>query len=149
MSFESTPLIMMSLVLPRFSVLETNISIICGSMPAFASFSRNRVATWKFIASLRSHFKSRSVHSKSRLFFNSKPCPKLGTPELREGASNGFSRLHVGQYTELGEDPKSYNTSFPSVSTRIQATRRGDLEEGTIVASLSMEQSTQERHPSE
>lgn len=66
--------------------------------------------------------------------------------DLGENASNGFSRLHVGQYADLGEEPKSYNTSFPSVDTRIQATARGDLEEGTIVESLSMEQSTQERH---
>lgn len=104
------------------------------------------MATSKFIVALRGYFKPRSLHSKSKLFSRSKPCPRLGTIDLGESASNGFSRLHVGQYAELGEEPKSYNIPFPSVDTRIQATARGDLEEGAIVESLSMEQSTQEKH---
>ena len=65
---------------------------------------------------------------------------------LEDNHSDPSSRLHVGQYSELHEGETASNFTFPGVCTKIHAAPSGDLEEGIIMKSLSLEQITDEEY---
>ena len=126
--------------------LETDISIICSSMPAFASFSRTYVAKSRHLASLRDRFASYLGASRTKLGSKSKSLPQLKRSHLRDGRSDTLARLHVGQYSELSGGANASRDTVPSVLTKIHATPFGDLEEGIIMESLTVEQSAHDNH---
>ena len=125
--------------------LETDISIICSSMPAFASFSRTYVAKSKHLASLRDRFTSYLGASKTKLVSKSKSLPQLKRSHLRDDHSDTLARLRVGQYSELTGGTNASRVTIPSVLTKIHATPFGDLEEGIIMESLTVEQSAHDK----
>ena len=123
-------------------MIETDVAIICSSMPAFASFSKTYMAKSRHIASLRNRFASYLGLSKTKLVSRAKPWTQLKRSQNRDDHSDTVSRLHEGPYSPLNEDKNGSKATVPSLSTKIHATPYGDLEEGVIMESLSLEQST-------
>ena len=123
-----------------------DVAIICSSMPAFASFSKTYMTKARYVVSLRDRFASYLTGSKTKLISKTKSLPQLKSSHRGDDYSDTISRLHVGQYTELNEGENASNITFPSVLTKIHAAPYGDLEEGIIMESLSVEQVTQVNH---
>ena len=126
--------------------LEIDVSIICSSMPAFASFSKTYVAKTRDVAYLRDRFASYLAGSKSKLVSKTMPFLRPKRSHLEDDQSDTISRLHVGQYSELHEGENTPKVTFPSVLTRIHAAPCRDLEEGIIMESLSLEQTTDRKY---
>ena len=124
-------------------MIEIDVSIICSSMPAFASLSRSYVTKSRNIASLRDRFASYLAVSKTKLGSGSKSIPHLKSSRSGEDHSDSVTQLHVGQYSSLKEGGNTSMAVFPSVLTKIRATSPGNLEEGIIMQSSSLEQLTQ------
>ncbi len=114
-------------------------------MPAFASFSRTYVAQSKYLASLRDRIASRLGASKTKLVSKPKSFARNKRSHPGGDHSDTFPHLYVGQYSELNDRPDASKVSLPSVLTKINAIAPGDLEEGIIPESLSVEQSTHEK----
>ena len=123
--------------------LEMDVSIICSSMPAFASFSKIYVAKARNVASLRDRFASYLPGSKTKLVVKTMPFPRSRTSHLH---SDTVSRSHGGQYSELNEGDNASNVTFPGAHTKIHAAPSGDLEEGINMESLSLEQTTDRKY---
>lgn len=81
-----------------------------------------------------------------KLVSKTKSFPRLKRSQLGDDRSDTFSRLHVGQYSELNKGANASKATFPSVLTKIHAAPYGDLEEGIIMESLSVEHSAHENH---
>ena len=108
-------------------------------MPAFASFSKTYVAKKRDVASLCDRFASYLAGSKTRLVCKTMPFLRAKRSHLEGSHSDTIARLHVGQYSELNEGENASKVTFPSVLTKIHAVPYGDLEEGIIMESLSLE----------
>ena len=91
---------------------------------------------------MASHF----AGSKTKLLSKAKPFPRSGRSHFGNKHTDSLSRLHVDQYSELNDSTNAPRAAFSSVHTRIHAPSHGDLEEGIIMKSLSVEQSAHERH---
>ena len=115
-------------------------------MPAFASFSKTHVAKAREVASLRDRFASSLAGSKTKLVSKTMPFLRAKRSHLEDDHSDLISRLHVGQYSELNEGENASKVTFPGVLTKIHAAPSGDLEEGIIMESLSLEQTTDRRY---
>ena len=115
-------------------------------MPAFASFSRTYVAKSKYLASLRDRFASYLGASRTKLVSKAKSLPQLKRSHLRDDRPDTFARLYVGQYSELTGGANASRVTLPSVLTKIHATPYGDLEEGIIMESMTVEQSAHDNH---
>ena len=126
------------------SIVETDVAIICSSMPAFASFSRAHLANSKYLSSLRSRIASRfgSSGSKSKLLSKSVSLPRFNLKRSADTPSNSFTRLRDGDDVELNPLTHTYKATVPSVQTEIHAAPHRDLEEGVVIKSLSVEHST-------
>ena len=122
-----------------------NVTIICSSMPAFAAISRT-VTKSKYLASLRDRFTSYLATSKPKRGSKSQSLARTKRLRLRDDRSETFARSYVGQYSELNDGPNASKAAFPSVLTRIHADAGGDLEEGIILESVSVEQTAHEQH---
>ena len=112
-------------------------------MPAFASFSRTHIAK-----ATRHRFTSYLAGSKTKLVSKAKPFPQSKRSHLEDDRSDTISRLHVGQYSQLSEGENASKVTFPGVLTKIHAAPYGDLEEGIIMESLSVEQTTDRNYVS-
>ena len=136
-------------------ILEADVAIICSSMPALASFSKPFVTKWRYIASLQDRIASYLAVSKTKLVA-SKTMSSSSPQQQQQRSQNHddddddrsetVSRLHmVSQYySKLHEDtPDTSKGSFGGsiFTTDIHAAScGGDLEEGVIMESLSVEQ---------
>ena len=115
-------------------------------MPAFASFSKMYVAKARDVTSLRDRFTSYLAGSKTKLVSKAKPFPRSQRSHFEDDHSDTVSRLHRGQYSELNDRENASIITFPGVLTKIHAAPCGDLEEGIIMESLSVEQTTDRKH---
>ena len=123
-----------------------DVSIICSCMPAFASFSKIYVPKARDVASLRDRFASYLTGSKTKLVSKAKAFPQSKRSHPEDEHSDAISRLYVGQYCELNEGGNASKVTFPGVLTKIHAAPYGDLDEGIIMESLSVEQTTDRRY---
>ena len=114
-------------------------------MPAFASFSKTHLAKWRYIASLRDRIASYLAVSKTKLASRTKLSPQLQRSQHGDDRTEAVSRLYVGQYSRIHEDTGVSKPTL-SVFTKIHAAPHGDLEEGVIMASLSVEQLAHTTH---
>ena len=97
-------------------------------------------------ASLRDRFASYLAGSKTKLVSKTMPFLRAKRSHLEDDHSDLSSRLHVGQYSEMHEGENASNVTFPGVLTKIHAAPSGDLEEGIIMESLSLEQITDKKY---
>ncbi|KAI9845651.1 MAG: hypothetical protein M1837_004625 [Sclerophora amabilis] len=125
-------------------VAETDISLMCSSMPAFASFSKAFVTSSAYLSSLRSRIlhpsrsHGSSGSSKTKSPYNAKNYPiqkQFATPS----DSESLSHLHDDGYLELSVTPGTGRRTI----TEIQGSAaERDLEQGVIKKSTSVEQSS-------
>ena len=115
-------------------------------MPAFASFSKIYLAKARDVTSLRDRFASYLADSKTKLVSKAKPFPHSQKSHFNANHSDTISRLHVGQNSELNDRENASIVTFPGVLTKIHAAPYGDLEEGIIMESLSVEQTIDRKH---
>ena len=64
------------------------------------------------------------------------------SPQPRDMRSDSFSHLSIGEVSEVNSGPNASKTTLPRVFTKIHAIPREDLEEGIILESMSVQQST-------
>ena len=117
-------------------------------MPAFASFSKTYVAKSKYFTAFRDRFASYLAASKTKLVSKSKPFPRLRLkrPYLRDDRADILSHSHMGQYSELNGGANASRSILPGFLTKIHTAPHGHLQEGIIMESLTVEQSTHEKH---
>lgn len=117
-------------------------------MPAFSSFSKTYLAKSKYIAYLQDRLAFYLAVSQTKLVSKAKSfSPQSERSQCGNDQSDRFSRLYVGQYSKLNDDTDTSKAStFGSVFTKIHAAPYGDLEEGVIMESLSVEQSAHTAH---
>ena len=103
------------------------------------------MAKSKYVVPLRNRIASYLGASKTKLV--TKPMSFLRQQKSHHGDdhSDNYPGLYVGQYSELNGGSNASKTTLPRVLTKIHATPRGDLEEGIILESLSVEQSAHEK----
>ena len=129
-------------------MVETDAAIICGSMPAFASFVKAYIKKPTYISSLH----SRLLPQSSRPDIRSKPSTKARSfpasqPYLPQPTgSDSFRHLRDNGWLELNEVHRlKGNLEEPPTAVIRGGARSYDIEEGVITKQISVSQSSRMR----
>ena len=122
-------------------IVETNISLVCSSMPAFASLSKNRLFSWSYLSTLRDRLLSSLHLSTNSNFFKIGGSQDTHQTSVQKHAIDSYGTGTFNPSSQGHSKNNAHSASGQGPETEARSSLSAcDIELGKIQRSASLQQ---------